>query len=1340
MKRKSTKVSRLSPNEEEKLIREEVQRRRKLRLQQVREQERYIALQVRREVQERRERELQSLATTLRDEWQKQRGERIQTLEKLYKENLQDVGQGHRSAKQNEPNREALALKKEQDDTRAAERHQKALQNLITQRQVEAEQRNRHVDARKKALMVEKERAAKIASLPHSAPDPIESVAIQIPLQPKVSKVEHYSVTHHHIPETAVDRETDTVQSDAQEAAALEARRLEELEKDEVRDRQEQLERARLRGDHALRKEKGIQNNARLLCELERLQQAEMQRRRHVVNSMPAQIFQPLYRRDDMRAEQQRDLEIAFQDLCTEDKEIRDDLGLQSVSEPLPPPVPSSKTDSRHECDLDLDVTLEPKETPCEKDDEDASQSQSMRSSVPAEGTGRMALRRLLGRIRTQRDEWSRREPAVGQGRVGVENTISERGSPSNVEWQQASSLEEGTVDTSVAENNSKLSEDSIVSGPVLQPDDQNIEMDRRAREEELKRQQQEQFALLQELEEKRRRLELQLEEAQLCRQRLQDALQVPSGMCSLQEMPTPPPPPQEMVSKPSPEVKASAALSDSMHIQRLQEYQQRLLKQNRLHKKTIDDACLSLEEYKQALKMRYAPVSMAAGQSQPPPRSANEETVCSFPSLPHGTLSTAITHLSNKDAGSPTPRETPAASKKQSHNVVVCPDPTLLVQPPLPGPSPARTTQPDTHAQPISAPISISHSRLVQEDGLASIPQPADSSSLDKRFSDGTSELQEVPLLPPAVFLEYLRSRRSPAPPAHLTPISQQVSTDRGVVLQEEVENRGPCWDSAMEKNQQVRDRIRKHRDALHALLREQHAKSVSLGTQDFSAVMDAHVTDYKKSNEPLPVSTTPSQSHAHTQQTPVFESSASPVSAEHLRFESASGGVRVNPPVSCPPRTLQILLQDFEQHKLSTIEEVDTPVNVTMQDTAAEVCVESSSAECSDYSTSGSLSLTPAAVGSESSQGPSLGSVVMRSEDSTRGPSKLSWREMLQLESAASRAGTDSTGQQQVEELEQVLPNDGASGVPDFLSSTTLSTGSYFSSEHDPNFNIADSSLYSNEFPVRPGASLACCGGSLFETKDSSRCSNSLQHIINKYTKELDKSLRSVYTGGSVSEVTAPENWNAILSFCAEQNTDPGTLAAPQLPTLPLQCSLQDSNSLNTTMQDTFQSLSPEITNNDTTECSTTLRLPLNPPVEDSNTNTDTTASDRLDCGFSQHGSSTDDQSSSASAGVPQWEWTLGNNSELRNLEASVSHEEVSRLQNLGEVTISTLPQESFDETEMSQSTDRSCSQLGEVEHRRELHSCQDASAKNREKAKEFRTKTLEKLRAKQIIRIPV
>lgn len=49
---------------------------------------------------------------------------------------------------------------------------------------------------------------------------------------------------------------------------------------------------------------------------------------------------------------------------------------------------------------------------------------------------------------------------------------------------------------------------------------------------------------------------------------------------------------------------------------------------------------------------------------------------------------------------------------------------------------------------------------------------------------------------------------------------------------------------------------------------------QSVSLGMHD-SAVTNAPVKACGKSNEPLPIYTTPSQSHAHTQQTPVPESS---------------------------------------------------------------------------------------------------------------------------------------------------------------------------------------------------------------------------------------------------------------------------------------------------------------------------------------------------------------------------------------------------------------------------------------------------------------------------------
>lgn len=65
-----------------------------------------------------------------------------------------------------------------------------------------------------------------------------------------------------------------------------------------------------------------MQDRARLLCELERLQQADLLRRRQAVNRIPAQIFQPLYRQKEIRDEQQRDLEIAFHDMYTEERSM----------------------------------------------------------------------------------------------------------------------------------------------------------------------------------------------------------------------------------------------------------------------------------------------------------------------------------------------------------------------------------------------------------------------------------------------------------------------------------------------------------------------------------------------------------------------------------------------------------------------------------------------------------------------------------------------------------------------------------------------------------------------------------------------------------------------------------------------------------------------------------------------------------------------------------------------------------------------------------------------------------------------------------------------------------
>ncbi|NWQ79620.1 CE295 protein, partial [Columbina picui] len=115
MKKKAAKVGqlRLSPNEETMLLKQEYERRRKLRLQQVREQQKYIALQIRQKVKQKREEQLHRLEEALRAEWQKAQEEKMKALEELYLASLRAIGEGHRQAKEHEPDLEALAKQAE---------------------------------------------------------------------------------------------------------------------------------------------------------------------------------------------------------------------------------------------------------------------------------------------------------------------------------------------------------------------------------------------------------------------------------------------------------------------------------------------------------------------------------------------------------------------------------------------------------------------------------------------------------------------------------------------------------------------------------------------------------------------------------------------------------------------------------------------------------------------------------------------------------------------------------------------------------------------------------------------------------------------------------------------------------------------------------------------------------------------------------------------------------------------------------------------------------------------------------------------------------------------------
>ncbi|XP_024301580.1 centrosomal protein of 295 kDa-like isoform X2 [Oncorhynchus tshawytscha] len=112
------------------------------------------------------------------------------------------------------------------------------------------------------------------------------------------------------MPETTVDREVDTAQPKAWEVAKEEVWCLQELGPEE------------LRGNHVLRRERLTQDRERLLVELEHMHQTDLLRRRHLTQ-MPAQIFQLLSKRQEMREDWQRDIEFTFEDMYTGERRVK---------------------------------------------------------------------------------------------------------------------------------------------------------------------------------------------------------------------------------------------------------------------------------------------------------------------------------------------------------------------------------------------------------------------------------------------------------------------------------------------------------------------------------------------------------------------------------------------------------------------------------------------------------------------------------------------------------------------------------------------------------------------------------------------------------------------------------------------------------------------------------------------------------------------------------------------------------------------------------------------------------------------------------------------------------
>ncbi|XP_040902302.1 centrosomal protein of 295 kDa isoform X2 [Toxotes jaculatrix] len=1187
MKRKVAKL-RLSPNEEARLIREEHERRRKLRIQQVREQQRLIAQQIRQAVEQRRQHELDQLAEELRQDWERQQREKLVSLQRLYQESLQLLGQGHSSAKDKEPDWAAIAQREEDNRAKAEERYREALKELKSQRLKDHERQSQAINARKKALQVEKDRSAKVASLPPPPPNPTQNIDFKKPHVVKISDVSAFAATHYHMLESTVDREVDTQQLNAHEEAELEVRRVQDLQREEKRRKEEQLEKARLRGKQALRREQLVQDRERLLVELEHMQQTDLLRRRQQVSQMPPQIFQPLYKRQEVREDFQREMEFAFEDMYTGERRVKGDLVVQLVPEALP----ALSTGSQ---DQELDVTLDEITTPgTENTQHDAEQEAAsteqgtFAQAEPSKPAPRRALKKLLDRIRSQRNQWTEHNshvpaadsPTVITDQIPERDTTIETGSLTSVEKDKPTPIElpEPAHSPPALETTAQSTVADTLLPDALANRSQEFEEEQKKRRET-----QQQAVLLQELEEQKAKLEQMLLEAQQERENLKAAV--------TQEVPVNQPHTpvhDQHVAPISPGLAAELEppAGEDDHTRRIREYQQRLLEQNRIHQRSVEVARQRLEEYQQALRMRYTmtsmsllPAVMPPGVSHPPLHSTQSvylpaplqlPTIPAVPSYIHNQPQTSLEVPTRESETPASPPHLPGSSfsvgsKLLPDEVESCwnspsiqrPDVTAWLTdsimervtehlPERVRPS-SLTTEPlpyklcTTHHSP-SIPLQPG-SDMVQAispsitDGAPLVPghvaaKPGtllrgslQTGSLSSRGDDMEMQRRELQEQREAVVLqrrqqEEERQRRE----EEMEQMRWQKETLQGLIHTDT--QRAPEADREVLVSEDIgQTRVRLLASLLRAL------EESNGGT----------LSRLEETQEKDGFSQQPPFSSAETD--PFAQTSAAagpaPVSVLPSGFPPAPRAAK--PPVT---RVRLGIMEMTEQHELSAIQEVDTPVSpsqVTGPEDIARVpshTVDWDRQQESDSSVASDRTMQTPSV---SSDGKRTSERPTCSGTSSERSSQLILREKLLLGAGTS---PESSEPDSVLRIISPLSSDSGRGADfsgpaitscrfpiecphrppdsDCLSSTTISTGSYITTDPEQNLNTDKSP------PVRcyeeqeqraelsdvssPSGQSSCIKNSLAAGHPGVEHlfnDSSIQHIIDRYTRELNISL---------------------------------------------------------------------------------------------------------------------------------------------------------------------------------------------------------------------------------------
>lgn len=404
---KSRPKYRLSPNEVEQLKKEETERRRKLRIVQVREQAKNAAAKIRNDVRQERKRQLIKLAHEIEGQLEEEKQEEVKRLEQRYDNTLHSIGQGHTQAlitdkKTSHAEQQCIVVENRQ---RAEDRHREALRHLAMDKAYKEYEETRWVRDRQAALVEERKRAAEVASRPPPPPDPINDAFLEKYKYKKpipVTDLNAFSSTHYNIPDFAVEKAPPEQQHDAKSAGEEEDIRTKEEIAERQKKRHDQLVQARIRGSEALKKEILKHDYEGLMADLSLQQRADRRRRQQVVAKLPKQVFLPPDRRLEELEEKQMEMERVFEDMYTQQINISGDLSLTLDPNPFPQTPVDDEEDSLAQAEESPVISTMPAINPALKEVTNVSRSQKPDTQQEKPQT---ILKKLLNRIKEQRSE-----------------------------------------------------------------------------------------------------------------------------------------------------------------------------------------------------------------------------------------------------------------------------------------------------------------------------------------------------------------------------------------------------------------------------------------------------------------------------------------------------------------------------------------------------------------------------------------------------------------------------------------------------------------------------------------------------------------------------------------------------------------------------------------------------------------------------------------------------------------------------------------------------------------------------------------------------------------------